>query len=64
MYLKEHPAGQKREVFNEQFQNRPTYEDLEKNIDRQLHQIFKPIRKFVCTFLLSINRPEQSPHEV
>ena len=33
--------------------NRPTYEDFEKKIpDPQLHQIFKPIRKFFCTFLL------------
>merc|ERR1712219_79422 len=23
-----------------------------KNLDPQLHQIFKPIRKFFCTFLL------------
>jgi len=33
--------------------NRPTYGDFEKKIpDPQLHQIFKPIRKFFCTFLL------------
>ena len=29
------------------------YEDFEKlNLDPQLHQIFKPIRKLFCTFLL------------
>ena len=30
----------------------PTYEDFEKKIlDPQLHQNFKPIRKFFCNFL-------------
>ena len=34
-------------------ENRPTTEDFEKkNLDPQLHQIIKPIRKFFCTFLI------------
>ena len=34
-------------------EKRPTYRDYEKkNLDPQLYQIFKPIRKFSCTFLL------------
>ena len=39
--------------FAWKIENRPTYGDFEKkNLDPQLHQIFKPIRKFFCTFLL------------
>ena len=39
--------------FAWKIENRPTYEDFEKkNLDPQLHQIFKPTRKFICTFLL------------
>ena len=39
--------------FAWKIENRPTYGDFEKKIlDPQLHQIFKPIRKFFCTFLL------------
>ena len=38
--------------FAWKIENRPTYGDFEKKIlDPQLHQIFKPIRKFFCTFL-------------
>ena len=38
--------------FAWKIENRPTYGDFEKkNLDPQLHQIFKPIRKFSCTFL-------------
>ena len=39
--------------FAWKIENRPTYGDFEKKIlDPQLHEIFKPIRKFFCTFLL------------
>ena len=39
--------------FAWKIENRPTYGDFEKkNLDPQLHQILKPIRKFFCTFLL------------
>ena len=38
--------------FEWKIESRPTYGDFEKkNLDPQLHQIFKPIRKFFCTFL-------------
>ena len=38
--------------FCMKIENRPPYVDFEKKIlDPQLHQIFKPIRKFFCTFL-------------
>ena len=50
---KNHPTPQKTRSFAWKIENRPTYGDFEKkNIDPQLHQIFKPIRKFFCTFLL------------
>ena len=39
--------------FAWKIENRPTYGDFEKkNPDPQLHQMFKPITKFFCTFLL------------
>ena len=39
--------------FGRKSKNRPTCCNFEKKIpDPQLHQIFKPIRKFFCTFLL------------
>ena len=51
---KNHPAPQKTRSFAWKIENRPTYEDFEKkNLDPQLHQIFKPIRKIFCTFLLT-----------
>ena len=37
--------------FGRKSKNRTEYEDFEKkNVDPQLHQIFKPISKFFCTF--------------
>ena len=37
--------------FGRKSKNRPTCRDFEKkNPDPQLHQIFKPIRKFFCIF--------------
>ena len=54
-YQKEHPAPHMFQIwsFAWKIENRPTYGDFEKKIlDPQLHQIFKPIRKFFCTFLL------------
>ena len=53
-YQKEHPAPHMFQIwsFAWKIENRPTYGDFEKkNLDPQLHQIFKPIRKFFCTFL-------------
>ena len=51
-YQKEQQALQKLWSFAWKIENRPTYEDFEKkNLDPQLHQIFKPITKFFCTFL-------------
>ena len=46
------PSPAKTSCFACKIENRPTYGDFEKKIlDPQLHQIFKPIRKFFCTFL-------------
>ena len=46
------PRRAKTWSFASKIENRPTYEDFEKkNLDPQLHQTFKPIRKFFCTFL-------------
>ena len=50
--LKKSPEPCKNWSFAWKIENRPTYGDFEKKIlDPQLHQIFKPIRKFFCTFL-------------
>ena len=47
------PSRSKTWSFAWKMENRPTTGDFEKKIlDPQLHQIFKPIRKFFCTFLL------------
>ena len=50
--LKKSPEPCKNWSFAWKIENRPTFGDFEKkNLDPQLHQIFKPIRKFFCTFL-------------
>ena len=49
---KEHPAPQILK-FCMKIENRPTYRDfVKKNPDPQLHNLFKPITKFFCAFLV------------
>ena len=48
---KNHPTPQKTRSFAWKIENRPTLENFEKkNLNPQLHQIFKPISKFFCIF--------------
>ena len=51
--LKKSPHPCKNWSFVWKIENRPTYCDFEiYNLHPDLHQIFKPIRKLLCTFLL------------
>ena len=48
---KNHPTPQKTRSFAWKIENRPTYGDFEKkNLDPQLQQNLKPIRKIFYTF--------------
>ena len=54
------PIPSKNWSFAWKIENRPTYEDLEKkNLDPQLHQIFKPIRKKFFFFSKKTSPPRK-----